>query len=1287
MFWKNEKNEIIKRHIIESKLKLDVDVMNNKIKILMDNELESSKNIVSDFLNNNFFKIKDNIAFYDFLKSKKELFLDEEENLNKLLSDYLNFVSFDNEIINDSIDNYDIKELDSNKVYLFNNDHIIVRKKTSKVWIDDLENIITYIEDSDEQLNSVILNLLSVDNNDEEKIQSLLNNTLKLEDEVLFPLPSNDDQYKIVNRVGSSNLVLVQGPPGTGKSHTIANLISNFIANGKKVVVTSEKAKALEVIREKLPEEIRSLSLALLSNKALDKELEYSIDTILKMQSQANELGQMNEDIVKLEKELKEIRNKKVVNEKEIITLMHMDTISNKEELKEILTIEVNDFKNDSIAKWLNENKKFEFIPKYDTSDFKYENLELFFERLDKISNKLKVEHFQIDKNIEIKEYLSDNSIDKILKFKNLNKEKIQNLKNNELDINIDVLNNDIINKMLEKVSSLKYLETLFEKSWISENLNYDNFTKQLKDLLKELSDIKEISKIIENNNLIYLIQYNKIDNNLLIKSLNNIFKSLKDKEKISTILKISCKKDFNELKKINYTIHGDIVDLYDKKNLEILLEKLNYDKNIRIFSNKLKHIFEKDLFEMLNINIEYFGKNSYKLENFINEFASYFNSVKEIDTFFEKVFINNEISCDKVSIDELEFNLKELELIYLNHLNNEEIAKFTDAIYNDYSNLHIDILDEIILMVNDNDLTKAPILLNKMKEELNILKDFYSLKFDYNVFFNQKNNFIYKYIFEYNEENKVFVKNELDRILKYKWVDNYYKEKEEKIEKLPNLYIKREELFNNEKKLIIDIIEKKGWYNQISNMTTNISTSLSKWISLKRKYGKGTGKNASRYLDEMQKEMKIAKSAIPVWIMPIETLVAQYPFSNNPDFDVIIMDESSQSPMLSISALTRGKKVIIVGDDKQISPINVGITIETENELRDKYLRNSPWKLQFDGNTSIYDIAQHVCGTKKVVLTEHFRCLPEIINFSNYQFYNNEINPLKIRSKENTIKLPIKTIFVENGVCIKSGSKIINLKEVEKIVEIIANVKVNNDYDGKSIGIIVLQNSDIQIQKITESIMNNFGEQFIRERKLKIGTSKEFQGDEKDVIILSMVVSSLLENGEKYNFTSLTKKEYEKSYNVAASRAKEQMILVHSVKLSELKPECNRYKILEYCQNYNSEKIKKTENLFDSVFEKDIYYSLKAKGIELIPQLKVGKYRIDFVIENEDGIKIAIECDGDKYHGIEQLEDDIKRQTVLERCGWKFIRIRASVYYYNKEESINKLIEEINNFLNVDNI
>src|SRR5690606_16788632 len=75
----------------------------------------------------------------------------------------------------------------------------------------------------------------------------------------LFPLPANPEQRQIIDRLRSDNGVVVLGPPGTGKTHTIANLLSALLARGQRVLVTSQKAQALRVLRGKLPAEIQKL--------------------------------------------------------------------------------------------------------------------------------------------------------------------------------------------------------------------------------------------------------------------------------------------------------------------------------------------------------------------------------------------------------------------------------------------------------------------------------------------------------------------------------------------------------------------------------------------------------------------------------------------------------------------------------------------------------------------------------------------------------------------------------------------------------------------------------------------------------------------------------------------------------------------------------------------------------------------------------------------------------------------------------------------------------------------
>ena len=52
------------------------------------------------------------------------------------------------------------------------------------------------------------------------------------------------------------------------------------------------------------------------------------------------------------------------------------------------------------------------------------------------------------------------------------------------------------------------------------------------------------------------------------------------------------------------------------------------------------------------------------------------------------------------------------------------------------------------------------------------------------------------------------------------------------------------------------------------------------------------------------------------------------------------------------------------------------------------------------------------------------------------------------------------------------------------------------------------------------------------------------------------------------------------------------------------------------------------------------------------------------------------VECDGDKYHGAEQFENDMMRQKVLERCGWQFFRVRGAEYYSNRIKALEPLWE-----------
>src|SRR5690606_6094765 len=99
--------------------------------------------------------------------------------------------------------------------------------------------------------------------------------------ELYFPMPYNDEQIQIVQMLETHDGVVVQGPPGTGKTHTIANVICHYLAQGKRVLVTSMKDPALAVLQEKLPESIRPLAISLLTSEIEGmKQFEFAINKI-----------------------------------------------------------------------------------------------------------------------------------------------------------------------------------------------------------------------------------------------------------------------------------------------------------------------------------------------------------------------------------------------------------------------------------------------------------------------------------------------------------------------------------------------------------------------------------------------------------------------------------------------------------------------------------------------------------------------------------------------------------------------------------------------------------------------------------------------------------------------------------------------------------------------------------------------------------------------------------------------------------------------------------------------
>ena len=161
----------------------------------------------------------------------------------------------------------------------------------------------------------------------------------------------------------------------------------------------------------------------------------------------------------------------------------------------------------------------------------------------------------------------------------------------------------------------------------------------------------------------------------------------------------------------------------------------------------------------------------------------------------------------------------------------------------------------------------------------------------------------------------------------------------------------------------------------------------LQAWVLAVKKIGKtGKGKRALKFRKEAQQQMEYCKDSIPCWIMPLYKVAETI----NPEqgmYDYVIIDEASQLGADAIFLLYISKNIIIVGDDKQTSPEYVGVDANTMTPYIQRHLHNIPFANFYGPEFSFFDHAKMFCPGM-TVLREHFRCMPEIIEFSNKHFY-----------------------------------------------------------------------------------------------------------------------------------------------------------------------------------------------------------------------------------------------------------------------------------------------------------
>ena len=1148
---------------------------------------------------------------------------------------------------------------------------LFIRKKDDGK-IEAINNIIKDIEEGGE-IPEYLAELVGIIENDKKEIENI--------PDILFTKEANNEQMEIIKNIYSHKAVVVQGPPGTGKTHTIANLLGHFLAEGKNVLITSQTRKALEVLKEKIPNEIQDLCISMLDDDSSD--LGNSVESI------SEKIAYLN--IENLKNEYEEIeRNRNELKEDIKNTKRKIFNIKSQES-KPII------YNNESISlkeagEFLKKNEKeLDKIPGIVSSGVPcpISNEELDFLKSGYKKSISKEEEKEIELGLnKISDFWSLEEFKEMLEAKREIKSKIELLlKNRKYHISDEILHiDDKITIDLEKFKKYTHIGNIIpDELKIIEDWKKEACIAGIEnsgDRKIWLNFIKDIRRLCEltNNTKDKFFKKDIVYKDMDVSTAKKLIISLKNGiERPGFFFNHRLRKAKREISD-KITINKRILEtLYDcdlaleYTNLIELKENTKNSWDLLMAGNTLmdKAISDKNSFKQLysyTDEIEYLlnwyerEKKSflYKLENAgfqrlnINRTEGKPAYIDEINQIFDFIPVLKElIAIAKVGIEYRKIDKKRID--YLEKI--ENIIRKNSPLGN-----------EIKIAIEKEDIEKYSETLKKLevlagKEEL--YKKHKDLLKNIKAVANLWGNELEKGLFNEKIEN-------IYNAWKYKQISQTLKELVEKpYESLQEDLLEKSEELN---KLTAELVTKKTWYNIVKFIEEKdnlaVSQALRGWKQTIQKIGKGTGKNTVLYKKHAKEKMLLCQKVVPAWIMPLNKVFDTLnPVENK--FDIVIVDEASQSDISSLILLYMAKKIIVVGDDKQVSPSDVGVNIDKINMFRRKYIKGNVANDDLYGvRASLYSIVSTTF--QPISLREHFRSVPEIIEYSNKTSYNNQILPL--RDSSSSI---LKPAIVEYKVDGKRENKV-NKVEAETIVNLIEACLSMEEYKNSSFGIISLL-GDEQAELIQNLIVKRISAVDIENHKILCGNPASFQGDERDVMFISLVDSSE-ENKTLRLVGDGIEGATRKRYNVAVSRAKDQLWIVHSIDKNNLKEGDLRKELFEYIDSVKENTFEKTidEHRVISEFENEIIKYLLEKNYTVKQQLRVGSYDID-IVAIYGNKKIIIECDGKNSNcSQEEIIINLAEQEVLERCGWEFIRVRASQYFRNPDKAMKELILQL---------
>ncbi len=407
------------------------------------------------------------------------------------------------------------------------------------------------------------------------------------------------------------------------------------------------------------------------------------------------------------------------------------------------------------------------------------------------------------------------------------------------------------------------------------------------------------------------------------------------------------------------------------------------------------------------------------------------------------------------------------------------------------------------------------------------------------------------------------------------------------------------------------------------------------------------------------KEDFKPLLAAFPCWCTTTYAISNSLPLKPGM-FDVVIIDEASQCDIAScFPVLYRAKKAVIVGDDKQLAHLSF-LEKAKEQSFLNQYGIDDKYQLMWRFRTnSMFDLANYYSASP-VLLDEHFRSSRPIIEFSSNEFYGGRI---KIMKPYFDKKCPVELVYVKDGAVDAEITR--NMAESEAIIQKIQDIIHEDSKEGGNpVSIGVISPFRGQVELIKKDILKSFPGELIQKHQIEVGTAHTFQGDERDIILMSWAIA---ENAHAQSLTFLQKPNL---FNVAITRARKRMINFISKDPNTLSEGILR-NYFGYILYSNKTFEMRNQNNFKNEFEEDVFLELRKLEPSVRAGIECGGVNIDLLLGT-----LVVECDGVEDTTKSRVSN-MKKQAILERCGFKVIRLTKREWDLSKNACLDRIMGE----------